>query len=193
MFFLWLLFHVVEAKRRAFVDSGSDGFGSESDDPHTIRRSHLYEDVLNLYRQHSAALLKQESVAMKYEGERAVHAGGVTRDVFSSFWDEAYLDRFDGGGVVVPVITPHDDDLVVYAVYGTILSHCFLTRGFLPVRIAFPVIACALKSIATSIPDSIVIESFLDFLSVYEANVLKQALSHRSSFHTKWLISLLHY
>ena len=57
------------------------------------------------------------------------------------------------------------------------LSRRPLARGFLPVRIAFLVIAYALKSIATYIPDSIIIESFLDFLSAYEADVLKQALS----------------
>ena len=62
---MWLLFRVVEDKWRAFEESGSDGFISESDDPHTIRGSHQYEEVLNLYCQHSTALLKQESFAMK--------------------------------------------------------------------------------------------------------------------------------
>lgn len=29
---------------------------------------------------------------MEYEDEKAVDAGGATRDVFSAFWEQAYLE-----------------------------------------------------------------------------------------------------
>ncbi len=74
-----------------------------------IRRSRVYEDVVSLYRTHSAVVLFDKSFSVEY-------AGGVTRDVFSAFWESAYLEKFDGGGVLTPAMSPHDDP-VVYSVF----------------------------------------------------------------------------
>lgn len=108
--------------------------------------------------------------------EKALDAGGVVRDVFSAFWEEAVTRLFDGAGVVIPAVTPHSD-MIVYCVLGTVLSHGFLESGYLPVRIAFPVVACALKGAFTDIPDPILLQSLLDYLSTYEADVVREALT----------------
>lgn len=71
--------------------------------------------------------------------------------MFSAFWDDAYVRVFDGGSVLVPAVYPHVD-MTVLPVLGTILSHGFLSSGFLPIRLAFPVvyIVCSTSGIPVS-------------------------------------------
>ncbi len=40
----------------------------------------MYEDVVSLYRTHSAVVLFDKSFSVEYAGEKAIDAGGVTRE-----------------------------------------------------------------------------------------------------------------
>ena len=72
-----------------------------------------------------------------------IATGGVSRDIFSAFWDKAYLKHFDGETLLVPAVHPNTE-LTTFPVLGTVLFHGFMVSGFLPVRIAFPVLALVL-------------------------------------------------
>lgn len=61
-------------------------------------------------------------------------------------------------------------------ILGKILSHGFMMCGFLPVKVTFPVLAVFFCGLDVSIPDNIMIESFVDYVSTYERSVLKDAL-----------------
>ncbi len=76
---------------------------------------------------------------------------------------------------------------------GTVISHGFLVSGFLPIRVAFPVLASVLLGPTTSIPDFINIESLLDYVAAHDCSVLRGALSQRTftSQLTSQLIALL--
>ena len=91
-----------------------------------------------------------KALQLEYKGERALETGDVMRDVFSAFWEEAIPRLFDGGSAVSPALTPHSE-MIIYSIVGTVLSHGFLEAGFLPYRVAFPVIACAIKGPLTEI------------------------------------------
>ena len=69
--------------------------------------------------------------------EKAVDTGGMSRDIFSVFWECAYPKEIDGGDILLPASHPGVDmqDMVML---GTILSHGFLSCGYLPIRLAFP-------------------------------------------------------
>ena len=115
--------------------------GCEEGSPHLIRRKELYKDVIELYSDFSR-LADEFPFRIAFDDEQALDTGGVARDLFSGFWIHACQRHFDGSGTLVPALHPHVD-MRVFPLLGTILSHGYLACGFLPVQIAFPVIAAA--------------------------------------------------
>lgn len=142
--------------------------------PHPIRRGHVYDDCLALYTNKLEQILKEFPFRIRYEGEKAIDTGGVSRDMFSAFWECAYPKQFDGGNVLVPASHP-GVDMETMVLLGTILSHGFLSCGYLPIRLAFPVICFSVLG-PCQVPDQVVMECFVDYISTYEGNVLKEAL-----------------
>ena len=55
-------------------------------------------------------------------GERAVDTGGVGREFFSAFWEEAYRQAFDGASLLTLSVHAHVD-LSSYTTLGKLLSH----------------------------------------------------------------------
>jgi len=78
-----------------------------------------------------------------FQGEKAVDLGGVYRDMLSAFWDETYYQIFDGESLLSPALHPQVE-LSHFAILGTILSHEYLSSGFLPVRVFLPSLAIVL-------------------------------------------------
>lgn len=148
--------------------------------PHCVTRENLYDDVINLYSKSLASVLQESPFRISFTGEKAIDVGGVSRDMFSSFWDKAYLTSFDGGNVLTPAMHP-GIDTSVFSVLATILSHGFLSCGFLPIRIAFPVLAAIVLGPTIAIPEDMIIESFADYLSAYESDMVSKALHLASS------------
>ncbi len=64
-----------------------------------------------------------------------------------------------------------------FAVIGRVLSHGYLCCGFLPTRIAFPVLASVLLGPSTSIPPDILVQSFSDYLSPVDNKTITDALA----------------
>jgi hypothetical protein len=85
--------------------------------------------------------------------------GGVYRDMLCTFWDAAYGIAFDGGGLLAPVLHPQVN-LSNLPVLGRILSHGYLSSGFLPMRVAFPTLATLLLQSA-EIGDALLMDAFL--------------------------------
>ena len=113
-------------------------------------------------------------------------AGGVTRDLYSGFWEVAYLETFDDGCLLIPAVHPQVD-MTKFSTLGQILSHGYLVCGFLPLRIAFPIVALTVLGPKTKISEQILIESFLDYLVQHEMKTIQNALSaaHNGYFSTK--------
>ena len=145
--------------------------------PHFVTRSSIYDDCFKLYHEDSHKKLVHEfPFRMRYINEKAIDTGGVCRDFFSAFWEVCYVKDFDGGSTYVPVVHPHTD-LTRYKVLGYILSHGFMSCGFIPNRLAFPVLAFVLLGCSVEIPSSIIIDSFIDYVSTYESSVFRDALN----------------
>ena len=143
--------------------------------PHVVNRDRLFDDVIKLYKIKFLEILKQYPFSIAYQNEKAHDTGGVSRDMFSQFWDEAWLKCFDGGSILIPAVNPHTDTSL-FPVLGTILSHGFLVSNFLPLRIAFPSLAAMLLGPTILIPDSILIDTFADYLSTYESAFIHEIL-----------------
>ena len=141
--------------------------------PHIIRCEHVFEDCLALYDDKLKQILKEYPFRISYANEKAIDTGGVSRDMFSAFWEIAYIKAFDGGNLLVPASHP-GVDMAQLEMLGTILSHGFLSSGFLPLRLAFPVLCCIVFGPSCPVSDEIVMDSFI---RSYEGDILRNALS----------------
>ena len=57
------------------------------------------------------------------------------------------------------------------------MSHGYLACGILPVRLALPVLTMSLLGPSVEIPDDILMESFVDYMVFYEANIFRESVS----------------
>lgn len=61
----------------------------------------MYADVLSMYNE-SDSITDKYPVQLKFKEEDALDAGGVTRDMYSAFWEVAFQELFDGGSLLSP-------------------------------------------------------------------------------------------
>lgn len=142
---------------------------------HCINRSKVYEDVLDLYRK--GTIVEECPICIEFKGEIAVDSGGVQRDMFSAFRERAYSMLFEGATLLTPMIHPQMD-MTLFPIVGRILSHGYLVSGVLPIRIALPTLMCMLLGQSTPISPEVLLDTFLDFISISERDIFKSALAH---------------
>lgn len=141
----------------------------------TISRASIYEDCIDLYKNNLFQVIHEYPFRIAYKHEKAIDTGGVSRDFFSAFWEVAYVKDFDDGSTYIPSVHPRTN-MYYYRVLGSILVHGFMSCGLLPNRLAFPVVASTLLGCDVIIPDEILINLFIDYVSSYESSVFSEAL-----------------
>ena len=119
------------AERIAFLDALPNTRPSL---PHKIRRNDIYNSVIQLYRDND--VVTESLFSVEFNDELAIDIGGVTRDMFSAFFTEMYLRRFDGSSLLHPAIHS-STNLSDFEILGLIISHAYLVCGILPDRVAF--------------------------------------------------------
>ena len=171
---MYALLHVAEEERVAFVQALSLKRGMT----HMVNRENIFESVTALYREKREQIMGEYPFRVRFMNEKAIDVGGVSRDMFAAFYEQAYLKVFDGNNLLTPSIHPHLNLSSLYDV-GTIFSHSYIMCGMLPVRITFPSLACCLMgtSTSTSIPDLVFIEAFVDSLSSHESAIFSEAFA----------------
>ena len=142
--------------------------------PRTICRSAIYTDVIHIYREED--IIFEFPLCIEFLGEIAFDCGGVTREMFSAFWDKCYANLFDGSTLLVPMLNPQTD-ISILPIIGRIISHGYLSCGFLPIRIALPCLVGILCGSSTVIPQTLLQDAFLDYISNIEKSLFKEALN----------------
>ena len=170
-FYLFL----AESERKKFMGMLD---GRKETSVYTINRATLFSDILSLYTKDRDKVGLQYSFRFRFKDERAVDAGGVTRDAFSAFFEETYLHFFDGTCLLHPAVHA-SIDMPTYSVLGEIISHAYLVAGVFPDRVAFPSLVAALLGPERIVPDPILQEIFISSLSTHEASIIMNALSVR--------------
>ena len=171
MTILHLSFTAAEAERVKFVHSLAPSFGKT----HSVKRGQIFQDVIDLYSKYPDVVLAEYPFRTRFIGEVAVDLGGVTRDVFSAFFEEAYIQCFDGSSLLTPSDNPFLDPGTM-SILGTIISHVYLLTGMLPVKVAFPCLAKILLPTVSGIPEEVLLQCFVDCLCNLDAGTLKEAL-----------------
>ena len=78
---------VASKKRATYMDIvGREG------NLHEVNRESFVHSLFELYKLHKVDL--ECPIRFKYENELAVDAGGVSRDVYGTFWDKVYEKFF---------------------------------------------------------------------------------------------------
>ena len=141
---------------------------------HYVKRTSTFNDLIDVYRR-SSIITEQYPLQMSFVNEMAVDLGGVSRDVVTGFWLHAYEKLFDGSTVYVPVVNP-STDLSQLEVVGKILSHGYLSIGFLPVPLAFPTLIAMLLGPSVEIDSHILNASFFEYLGYVDRDILCRAV-----------------
>ena len=157
--------------------------------PWCVRRSHIYYDVIKIHKENKEKILGEYPFRVRFDGEMAVDTGGVCRDMYSSFWESAYLRHFDGENLLIPAVNPNTD-MATLPLLGTILAHGYMVAGYLPIRVAFPVLATVLCSPSEEITEFVLVQSFIDYISLQEGSVLRLA-TKGEKFSTDEVINVL--
>lgn len=144
---------------------------------HKVNRDSIFQSVITLYTENSD-ILQEYPFGVHFSGERALDIGGVTRDMFSAFFQESYKHLFDGVSLLIPALHP-SVDMAAFRTMGTVISHAYLTSGILPIRVAFPCLASMLLGTSSEIPQSQLVAAFTEMLSVHDASVVRNALEMR--------------
>ena len=170
---MWL--HVVSDEvRRKYLARGEFSRGILR----TFDRDNLFRDVIDTYLE--GDVVGEYPLDVNFKGEKAVDEGGVQRDLISAFWTEAYTRLFEGAKSLVPMV--HSGmDLNVFPILGRIISHGYLACNYLPVNIALPSLISMVLGSTVSLPSSIIVESFMDYISDFERQTLAPALATTSS------------
>ena len=149
----------------------------------TVRRESIYDDVIKVYE--CGEIITECPISIVYDSEVAIDEGGVTRDMFSGFWEEAYSQLFDGVTILTPLVHAHTN-MAIFPILGKIISHGYLVCGYLPVRISLPSLILMLLGPNTTIPRSFLLDALMDFISDNEREKLRSTLQCKttSSFAT---------
>ena len=135
--------------------------------------------------------MHQLPLKVSFRGEKAVDTGGVGREFFSCFWEEAYKEAFDGASLLTPAVHAHVDSASLPQL-GKVLSHGYLSCGFMPVQIAFPTLAASLLGPTIAIPLHIMVQSFKDYLSSVDRSTVQEALAFKGdSYPSELTIQLV--
>lgn len=167
---------VAEVSRKIFVDIAFKGKlpRTMSTGHITVKRASIYDDAISAYSTRPK-LVNQCPLSVNFDGEEGVDLGGLSRDFFTGFWEEAYVKMFDGAALLTPLLHPNMD-ISQFAILGQILSHGYLCCGFIPTRICFPVLAFVLLGLCTTIPRPLLVDCFSDFLTEVDRKAIAKAL-----------------
>jgi len=191
-----ILYFTVAAREKQQFSASLEGMRHASS--HVISHENVYQDVMDLYSSSASTIIK-EPLQVTFEGEMALDAGGVCRDMFSAFWEAACNEElFSGSNHIIPAVHPQVE-MSKFGIMGTILSHGYLTCGFLPSRLPLPLVILALLGPNTSVDDGILLKAFLDYVVSYEQEELMvvfqdiRCTSVLSSANRDRLVSILNH
>lgn len=158
----------LEEERRTIRES----LGNNSIQRFTIDRLSVVDDVFQVYRMRP--YLFNHEIRVKFQNERGLDGGGLTRELFPLFWSAVEGYFFDGNIEKVPLTTPRPEN--DYVILGKILSHGFVLTSYFPTMISI-VCASYLVSGSTEMSNDVLLQSFLNFVDTHEARALNLCLS----------------
>lgn len=143
--------------------------------PRTIRRASVHrikvlEDLVSVFKDSS---ILDASLKMYFINEKAIDDAGVSREVYSAFWEQ-FLQQCEGETERVPRLRPDFGEAEWQAI-GRIWVKGLLDHGILPVMLSKAFILACIHGIE-SVDAEILMSSFLNYLAPVEKAVVERAI-----------------
>ncbi|KAK3600531.1 hypothetical protein CHS0354_036088 [Potamilus streckersoni] len=142
-----------------------------------VRREFVFEDLNRIYGGEEEPEILQHRICVEFEGEMGKDSGGLTRDMFTSYWNFITRDFFHGEAVKVPCVPIGRllESQAIFRAAGRILTHALLLTGSLPLDISVAFLWSAIKP---SLPpaDETVLKDFSKFVSAGDARAIAKGL-----------------
>lgn len=143
-----------------------------------VSRENLVQNLFDIY---TDPMIVDSYLHVKMVDEQGSDWGGVSRDCFTSFWNEVSELFFRGHSVLIPYLPPHRlDEEYKFRLLGRILAHSTAILGYIPVPLCKSVVMVTILD-TTNIDESTLIEDFLLFLDQDDARIVRKALTDFSS------------
>ncbi|KAK3720969.1 hypothetical protein QZH41_006538 [Actinostola sp. cb2023] len=138
-----------------------------------LQRWNIVSELMNLYENDKEIV--ENIMTFQLEGEMASDLGGVSREVYSSFWKEGCAQFCEGNETI---FVPRHSGLSKgeYITLGKIIGHGYVLTGFFPVMLSQSYMQSVLIGEET-VSDDFVMTDFINYLSPYEANTLQHILT----------------
>ena len=141
-----------------------------------VSRVLVYSEVIQAYKSNSQ--LHDSHVQVNFKGEKAVDLDGVSRELFSLFWNEARDMLFEGVNGVSPVVDPLSSES--FYTIGRILSHGFVLTGYFPICLVPAVAVHLVSGDESQCSDATLLDSFLSYVSGFEKSAVLSFLSTKT-------------
>lgn len=149
--------------------------------PLQISRDGIVENLLAYYTEESLALSR---VTVTMVGEDGKDCGGITLDMYTTFWSKVQEQFFIGCERVVPELQAHRyAEEAKFRILGRILSHSVAVMKTFPIPMCKSTIIAMIYD-TTEVAAETLLEDFLYFLDDHERALVTSAINHYSSLTT---------
>lgn len=111
---------------------------------------------------------------MEFNNEMAVDNSGVSRDVYTAFWEQ-FLELSEGEEERVPKLRPDFSEERWYAL-GRIWAKGLIDHGIFPVRLSKAFIIASVLGLQ-AVEEEVLMSSFSKYLSESERSIIEKALN----------------
>ncbi|KAL3887052.1 hypothetical protein ACJMK2_027008 [Sinanodonta woodiana] len=137
--------------------------------------------VNNLICYYTDPIVPQSRVQVKMFDENGIDAGGITADMYTSFWMKAQEQFFIGCDNVVPYLPAHKMvEEEVFRVLGSILSHSVALLKTIPIPLCKTTIIVMIYD-TLDVAKETLLKDFLLFIDSADRNLISKALTSYSS------------
>ena len=146
------------------------------EEPVMVRRARLLDDTSSLYGGIDMPSIVSSGLKVSFRGEMEEDAGGVTRDLFTSYWRGMLAEWFSGKATRVPCVPASrigEGDAALLAA-GRVLTHGLILTQSLPPQLSRVHFLTAY--------DGILLEDLLPYVTPSDAAALLQGLESEGEF-----------
>jgi hypothetical protein len=149
----------------------------------TVSRETIVSDLITAYLEDAQLPLK--TVKFSFKHEEGTDEGGLTREVFTVFWDKINGLYLVGEDVLVPFMPLYRQrkEQNHFIAIGRILSHMAALTGTIPARLALSCYICTIFD--SDVHELTLVQDFELFVTANERLLVKKALVSFESLDTE--------
>lgn len=143
-----------------------------------VRRAEILVDLIAYYEDPE---LVGKSVTVEYIGEEGFDLGGVTADMFTTFWAKAASVYFRGNEALVPFLPPHRlEEEATFVSLGRVYTHSTAVLGYVPVQLCRSTVMVLIYN-DTNVSEDTLLEDLFLYLDDTDKELILAGLTDFSS------------